>query len=63
MIGSSAEGEDDLSASNALRMGTEEVLRAVNDQTDIVLDVSSLPRIAYLSLMLALLVTMFAPIW
>lgn len=55
MIGSSAEGEDDLSASNALRMGTEEVLRAVTDQTDIVLDVSSMPRIAYLSLMLALL--------
>ena len=45
----------DLSASNALRLGTEEVLRAVSDQTDIVLDVSSLPRIAYLSLMLALL--------
>lgn len=55
MIGSSADGEDDLSASNALRLGTEEVLRAVDDQTDIVLDVSSLPRIAYLSLMLALL--------
>lgn len=55
MIESTAEGEDDLSASNALRLGTEEVLRAVSDQTDIVLDVSSLPRIAYLSLMLALL--------
>lgn len=55
MIGSSVEGEDDLSASNALRRGTEEVLRAVTDQTDIVLDVSSMPRIAYLSLMLALL--------
>jgi hypothetical protein len=55
MIESTAEGEDDLSASNALRLGTEEVLRAVTDQTDIVLDVSSLPRIAYLSLMLALL--------
>jgi len=55
VVESSAEGEDDLSASNALRLGTEEVLRAVVDQTDIVLDVSSLPRIAYLSLMLAFL--------
>lgn len=55
MIESTAEGEDDLSANNALRMGTEAVLRAVSDQTDIVLDVSSLPRIVYLSVMLALL--------
>jgi hypothetical protein len=54
-IGASADGEDDISASNALRLGSEEVLRVVTDQTDIVLDVSSLPRIAYLSLMLALL--------
>lgn len=54
-IDSSGEGEDDLSASTALRHGTAEVLAAVTDQTDIVLDVSSLPRIAYLSLMLALL--------
>jgi hypothetical protein len=55
MIESTAEGEDDLSANNALRMGTEAVLRAVSDQTDIVLDVSSLPRIVYLSVLLALL--------
>lgn len=54
-VDSSGEGEDDLSASTALRRGTAEVLGAVTDQTDIVLDVSSLPRIAYLSLMLALL--------
>ena len=54
-IDSSGEGEDDLSASTALRRGTAEVLAAVTNQTDIVLDVSSLPRIAYLSLMLALL--------
>lgn len=54
-IDSSGEGEDDLSASTALRRGTAEVLAAVSDQTDIVLDVSSLPRIAYLSLTLALL--------
>jgi hypothetical protein len=54
-IGSSAEGEDDISASNALRLGTETVLSHVTDQTDIVLDVSSLPRVAYLALMTALL--------
>lgn len=54
-IDPATEDEDDLSASNALRIGTEKVLSAVTDQTDIVLDVSSLPRIAYLSLMLALL--------
>ncbi len=54
-IGPSAEGEDDISASNALRRGSEEVLRCISDQTDMVLDVSSLPRIAYLSLMLAML--------
>lgn len=54
-IGASADGEDDITASNALRRGSEEVLHSVSDQTDIVLDVSSLPRIAYLTLMLALL--------
>ena len=54
-IGSSAAGEDDISASNALRMGTDAVLRRVIDQTDIVLDVSSLPRVVYLALMTGLL--------
>ncbi|MDB5761584.1 MAG: allophanate hydrolase subunit 1 [Herminiimonas sp.] len=55
MIGTEAEGEDDISAGNALRLGTAELLGRVSDQTDIVLDVSSLPRIAYLSFMLGLL--------
>jgi hypothetical protein len=54
-IGSSAEGEDDISASSALRLGTERTLAHVTDQTDIVLDVSSLPRVAYLALMTGLL--------
>lgn len=54
-IGSSSEGEDDISAGTALRLGTEAVLATVTDQTDIVLDVSSLPRIAYLSLLTSLL--------
>jgi len=54
-IGSSSDGEDDISASTALRLGTEAVLAEVTDQTDIVLDVSSLPRVAYLSLLTSVL--------
>jgi hypothetical protein len=55
IVGSEAEGEDDISASTALRVATEDVLRHIPGHTDIVLDVSSLPRIAYLSFMLAIL--------
>jgi hypothetical protein len=47
--------DDETSASNALRIGTERVLEYITDQTDIILDASSLPRIAYLSLMTGLL--------
>jgi len=47
-IDRSADGEDDVSTTIALRRGADEVLRHVSNQTDIVLDVSSLPRIAYL---------------
>jgi hypothetical protein len=54
-ISSSTEGEEDITASTALRMGTTEVLRRVSDQTDIILDVSSLPRVVYLALMTGLL--------
>jgi hypothetical protein len=54
-IGFSAAGEDDISANNALRMGTGEVLKRVTDQTDIILDVSSLPRVVYLALMTGIL--------
>jgi hypothetical protein len=55
MIGATAEGEDDISSTVALRRGADEVLRNISDQTDIVLDVSSLPRVAYLTILLALL--------
>jgi hypothetical protein len=55
VMNSSSDGEEDLSATNALRLGTERVLEYVADQTDIVLDVSSLPRVAYLALMTSLL--------
>lgn len=54
-IGGSSDGEDDLSAGTALRLGTSKVLAEVTDQTDVVLDVSSLPRVAYLSLLTSLL--------
>ncbi len=54
-IGGSSGGEDDLSTGTALKLGTNQVLAEVTDQTDIVLDVSSLPRVAYLSLLTSLL--------
>lgn len=49
------DGDDDISANNALRIGVEDVLRYLPDYSDVVLDASSLPRIVYLSLMLGLL--------
>lgn len=54
IISSSKDGED-ISATTALRLGVEAVLAEVADHTDIVLDVSSLPRIAYLALLTSLL--------
>jgi hypothetical protein len=54
-VGSSTNGEDDISASTALRLRIEAVLAEITDRTDIVLDVSSLPRIAYLALLTSLL--------
>lgn len=54
-IGNSVEGEDDISSTIALRRGADAVLQHISDQTDIVLDVSSLPRIAYLTILLSLL--------
>lgn len=54
-IGDTAEGEDDISATIALRRGADAVLQHLSDHTDVVLDVSSLPRIAYLTILLSLL--------
>ena len=50
-----AEGEDELSTSNALRNGVETLLTRVPGRTDIILDISSLPRVAYLAIMTGLL--------
>ncbi len=54
-IGSSPTSEEDVSASIALRQGTEAVLGYVADHTDIILDISSLPRVAYLAFVTSLL--------
>jgi hypothetical protein len=47
--------DDDISTSNALRSSTEGIVKLITDHSDVILDVSSMPRIAYLSLMLGLL--------
>lgn len=54
-IGLSAGGEDDISANNALRMGAENILKRVQGHTDVVLDVSTLPRVVYVTLLTSLL--------
>jgi hypothetical protein len=54
-IGRSADGEDDISTAMALRHGTDRILKHITGCTDIVLDVSSLPRISYLTILLSLL--------
>jgi hypothetical protein len=47
--------KDELSTSNALRRAVEAIMKRVYGRTDIVLDVSSLPRVAYLAIMTGLL--------
>ena len=54
-ISSSTTDGDDITASQALRQGTDAVLKHVTNQTDIILDVSSLPRVVYLALLTSLL--------
>lgn len=55
MIGDLGGSEEDISVGNALRAGIIDVLNNVTDQTDIILDVSSLPRVVYLSILISLL--------
>jgi hypothetical protein len=45
------DGEDEASASDMLRQRVKAVLDAVDGKTDIILDVSSLPRATYLALL------------
>ena len=54
-IGRTAHGEDDITAATAMRMGADSILAHVSGYTDVVLDVSSLPRISYLTILLSLL--------
>lgn len=56
----SAGGEDDISASNALRIGAEDVLTRIAGYTDIVLDVSTMPRVVYVTLLTRLLESLIA---
>lgn len=57
IIGSGLDDEDDeeSTSTNALRAGVMRVLKFVDEQTDIVLDISSLPRVAYLALLTSIL--------
>lgn len=59
-IGFSASGEDDISANNALRTGTDRILERVQGYTDIILDVSTLPRVIYVTLVTGLLQRLIA---
>lgn len=54
-IPAAGSGDQELTASQALRHGTDAVLQHVSGQTDIILDVSSLPRVVYLTLLTHLL--------
>lgn len=51
----SSGAEDDISAVIAMRQGVEEVQKHLEGMTDIVLDVSSLPRVIYLSILTGIL--------
>jgi hypothetical protein len=47
--------DDEVSASAALRASVEAVVNAISNQTDVILDISSLPRVAYLGILTGLL--------
>lgn len=55
MMDARPEGEEELSTSNALRAGVDTILSEISDCTDVILDVSSLPRVAYLAILTGLL--------
>jgi len=54
-ITTSSSDEDDLSSSNALRLGVQAVLSNITNQTDIILEISSMPRVVYLALLTSIL--------
>ncbi len=55
VVDSKPEGEDELSTSNALRNGMSAILDRLPDRTDVVLDVSSMPRVVFLTILTGLL--------
>ncbi|HDS0921138.1 TPA: hypothetical protein QEM85_005127 [Pseudomonas putida] len=46
-----ASGDEDMSSSNALSLGIKKILGAINGYSDIILDVSAMPRVVYLSIL------------
>jgi hypothetical protein len=54
-IGINAEGEDDRTAFHLLREGVVRILERLPGYTDVILDVSSIPRVLYVTLITAIL--------
>lgn len=54
-IAGASTSEDDYGLTNALRDGTVQLLSHIDGYTDIILDISSLPRIAYLTIITSIL--------
>ncbi|RDZ26019.1 hypothetical protein [Lysobacter silvisoli] len=54
-FGGPTEGDEEISTSNALRAGVAKVQAQLDGYTDVILDISSLPRIVYLTLLTSLL--------
>lgn len=55
VIGADSEGEDDINTTTALRQAAATVIGHIDRQTDIVIDVTSLPRLAYVTIILSAL--------
>jgi len=54
-IGAPEDEEDDLTATQLLQSGVKNIISNIDQYTDIILDVSSLPRVIYLSLLVGIL--------
>jgi hypothetical protein len=55
IIDAASDDGEEVSTSNALRAGTNAILSRISDYTDVILDVSSLPRVAYLAILTGIL--------
>lgn len=54
-LGGSHDGDEEVSASMALRIGIQNIHECIGEVTDIIIDISSLPRVIYLALITSLL--------